>query len=86
MARIIADRFGDVIVSTPGFFKKSDPRQVFTLVADHNDNTVFKPDPREALQTALELSCGSRPILVTGSFYMIAEIKRLYVEKKAKIG
>ena len=86
MARIIADRFGYVIVSTPGFFKKSDPRQVFTLVADQNDNTVFKPDPSEALQTALELSCGSRPILVTGSFYMIAEIKRLYVEKKAKIG
>ena len=85
MAEIMANRFETVIVSTPGSFKKSDPRSVFDLVAKYTAHTLFKPEPSKALKAALELSAGSLPILVTGSFYMIAEIKRLLLDEKIKI-
>jgi folylpolyglutamate synthase/dihydropteroate synthase len=44
-----------------------------------NPETRLEKDPARALQLAREASGGTRPILVTGSFYMVAEIRRLLV-------
>lgn len=77
MAEIAASCFQHIIVSTPGTFKKSDPVSVFRAVKKHHASAIFEPDPEKALNEAYSLAGGRIPILVTGSFYMIGEIKKL---------
>ena len=77
MAGILAPAFPHIIVSTPGTYKKSAPEQVFSTFKNLNPGALFEPEPERALSAAKELSGGALPILVTGSFYMAAEIRRL---------
>ncbi len=78
MAEIMAPYFFRIIISTPGTFKESNPKEVADIFrAVKPDATLLEPDPRQALRLAMEESEGKRPILVTGSFYMVAEIRRL---------
>ncbi len=77
MAAILAPAFWRIIISTPGTFKESDPEEVAEIFRGFNPATVLEKDPARALRRAREESGGVRPILVTGSFYMIAEVGRL---------
>jgi dihydrofolate synthase/folylpolyglutamate synthase len=77
MAAILAPAFSRVIISTPGTFKESDPEDVAEIFYTYNQATVLEKEPERALQRAKAESMGVRPILVTGSFYMIAEIGKL---------
>jgi len=77
MAAILAPAFSRVIISTPGTFKESDPEEVAKIFRTFNPATILEKDPERALRRAREESGGTRPILVTGSFYMIGEIGRL---------
>ncbi|MGA2975890.1 MAG: folylpolyglutamate synthase/dihydrofolate synthase family protein [Spirochaetia bacterium] len=77
MAEILAPAFTRIVISTPGTFKESDPVEVARIFRDINPKTILESDPVQALQRAREESEGRRPILVTGSFYMVAEIRRL---------
>ncbi len=77
MARILAPAFRRIVVSTPGTFKESDPEAVAKIFKNLNPGTILVKDPREALRAAEEAAGYKLPILVTGSFYMIAEIRRL---------
>jgi len=76
MARIMAPAFSRIIVSTPGTFKESNPEEVAAIFREINPATVLEKDPVRALRKAREESEG-KPILVTGSFYMVAEIRKL---------
>lgn len=80
MARILGPQFRDVVISTPGTFKPSDPEEVRNHFATHNPRVILEPVPSRALETARRLSGGERPILVTGSFYMLGEIRGLVFE------
>ncbi len=82
MAEILAPHFSHVIISTPGSFKKSDPKEVWNHFVGHNPGARLVPDPRLALAEALRVSGGHLPILVTGSFYMVAEIRRFLTGKE----
>lgn len=77
MAKIAAAHFKSIIVSTPGTFKKSDPGSVYKAISKYHSATLFLPEPKDALKEALRLAGKDLPILVTGSFYMIGEIKKL---------
>jgi dihydrofolate synthase / folylpolyglutamate synthase len=77
MAEILAPAFPRVIVSTPGSFKESAPDLVAGIFRGLNPATELVRDPAQALARAREASGGARPILVTGSFYMVSEIRRL---------
>ena len=77
MAGILAPAFSSIIVSTPGTFNESDPADVAAIFRGINPRTVLERDPAAALTRARELSGGRRPILVTGSFYMVAEIRKM---------
>jgi dihydrofolate synthase/folylpolyglutamate synthase len=81
MAEILAPRFRRVFVSTPGSFKESRPEEIFRIFHDVNPRTILRKDPAAALAGAEEESGGRLPILVTGSFYMVAEIRRLLEER-----
>ena len=70
-------RFGRIIISTPGSFKPNDPDYVFEVFRElfHGNKRIdLIKDPSEALKSAKK---SSLPILVTGSFYMVAEIRKL---------
>jgi len=75
MCRILGSRFTAAVVTTPGTFKRSDPAGVHAVLAGHCDDCRLLPDPREAWLEALRLAGTHRPILVTGSFYLISEIR-----------
>jgi dihydrofolate synthase / folylpolyglutamate synthase len=79
MARIMAPAFTRIIVSTPGTFKESRPAEVAEIFRSFNPATTLEKDPGRALALARQASGGRRPVLVTGSFYMVAEIRRLLV-------
>ncbi|TVR60670.1 MAG: bifunctional folylpolyglutamate synthase/dihydrofolate synthase [Spirochaetaceae bacterium] len=76
MAEILASDFRSVIVSRPGTFKKSEPELVFASFESRNHDTVLVPDASDALAAAQE---SGLPVLVTGSFFLVAEIRSRYV-------
>jgi len=77
MARLLAPAFREVIISTPGAFKQSEPEDVFYAFQQHHPCPHLEKHPASALQFAQQLADGRLPMLVTGSFYMVAEIRKL---------
>ncbi len=84
MAKLLYPHFRNIIVSTPGTFKESDPEEVHSAFTKHFPKSELITDPAKALSRALLLTGSmkirggiSPPILVTGSFYMVAEIRSL---------
>jgi len=77
MAKLLVPYFDKIIISTPGTFKESYPEEVFENFYKYCDNVQLRKDPVEAYNTALKLSEGDIPVLVTGSFYMVSEIRKL---------
>lgn len=77
MASQLAPHFSKIIISTPGTFKKSNPRELFTCFSALHGSCTLLRSPEEALSKALELSQERIPVIVTGSFYMVSEIKKL---------
>ena len=79
MAKLLSPHFDKIIISTPGTFKESYPENVFEIFKKYNKNVKLIKDPLEAYNKALKLSEGDKPVLVTGSFYMVSEIRKLVV-------
>jgi dihydrofolate synthase/folylpolyglutamate synthase len=79
MARILAPGFREIIISTPGYFKESHPEEVFRIFRQYNSSTILEKDPSGALQKALQVAQNELPILVTGSFFMISEIRKFFL-------
>jgi len=69
--------FREVIVSTPGTFKPSNPGEVAEEFRRIGAHISLISEPSEAWLEALNRSAEKRPILVTGSFYMAGEIARI---------
>jgi dihydrofolate synthase/folylpolyglutamate synthase len=75
IAEILCPAFRSVIVTTPGTFKTSDPRQLFEICKKFNPSSRLIPSPATALAAAQEgLPDRGCPILITGSFYLAGEI------------
>lgn len=84
MASILSGHFEHIIISRPGTFKKSNPRELFTLFQEKNESTFLLEEPDDAWEKALELSRGEKPVLVAGSFYMAAEIRKILKKQGRK--
>jgi dihydrofolate synthase/folylpolyglutamate synthase len=86
MAEILAPAFRDIVVTTPGSFRESEPRRVFEAFAARNPATILEADPGRALELVLGRAGGRRPVLVTGSFYLVGEIRRLLLARQPAPG
>ncbi|MCL2374667.1 MAG: Mur ligase family protein [Treponema sp.] len=82
MAKICAARFSQIIITTPGNFKKSNPAEVYAAFAEEaktqspQTQVHFIPDTAQAIGRAESLALEmDLPILGTGSFYLAAEIR-----------
>ncbi|RKX85413.1 MAG: bifunctional folylpolyglutamate synthase/dihydrofolate synthase [Spirochaetes bacterium] len=73
--------FREVIISTPGTFKPSNPAVVAESFRKTGVDVTLIPEPEEAWEAAAERSQGVRPILITGSFFMAGEIAGLFTAK-----
>lgn len=80
--------FKKIIISTPGSFKESDPDALYLLFLRKkcelqlNCDIILEKSPAAALNLAFhvnsESKCDNSPILISGSFYMAAEVRNLY--------
>ena len=80
MAKLLSPYFDKTIISTPGTFKESYPEEVFEIFKKYSPNVQLNKDPAKAYGTALKYSDGKIPVLVTGSFYMVSEIRKLVLK------
>jgi folylpolyglutamate synthase/dihydropteroate synthase len=82
MARIVHSRFAKIIITTPGTFKTSRPEQVYEAFAEiiGREKTELIKDTQEAVRQAILFAKGHTktplPILGTGSFYLVSEIRK----------
>ncbi len=76
MAEILAPEFDRIVISTPAAFKLSDPSQVHAIFRALRPTAELVADPASALARARELA-GGEPVLVTGSFYMVSEVRSI---------
>jgi dihydrofolate synthase/folylpolyglutamate synthase len=84
MAALLAPHFHTVIVSTPGRFKESNPEEVHALFRNVHSRVLLEKTPHRALEQAIRIAGKEKPILVTGSFYMLSEIRRIWLERPEK--
>jgi dihydrofolate synthase / folylpolyglutamate synthase len=91
MAKIACPHFAKIFITTPGTFKASEPDKVYETFAEiaGSEKTVLVKDTQEAVRRALLFARDSRkgaetqrgegvPVLGTGSFYLVAEIRRYF--------
>ncbi len=74
MASLLAPSFGRIVITSPGFFKKSHCEDVYKHFSVYNRRSLLEKDPIKAFLSLY----GQGPLLITGSFYLIGEIKRLW--------
>ncbi len=80
MAKIAHPYFAKIIITTPGTFKASNPPQVYEAFAAQagREKTQLIPDTREAVKEARNFAAKDKlPILGTGSFYLVSEIRKI---------
>ncbi len=76
MAEILGPAFDRPIITTPGDFRESDPQAVYRAFKAVNPQTRLVKDPGQALKRGLSELEPGRALLITGSFYLAAEIKK----------
>lgn len=85
MAELLAPVFEDIIITRPGSFKQSTPEIVFESFHKRKADSVIIEDTARAIIEAVRRARekdGS--LLVTGSFYLCAEYKKLLSTNQAK--
>ena len=82
MAKIACPHFSKIFITTPGTFKISNPAAVYEAFADTagREKTTLIVDTQEAVRQALDFARGKKlPVLGTGSFYLISEIRKFII-------
>jgi len=85
MAEIACPHFAKIFITTPGTFKASDPDKVYETFAEiaGREKTTLVKDTQEAVRQAILFAKNSSrvmPVLGTGSFYLVAEIREYFCE------
>ncbi len=75
MAEVLAPAFRTIVVTTPGSFRESNAAEVHRQFQQRNPGAVLVADTAKALSKALSLAGDSRPLLITGSFYLVGEVR-----------
>jgi dihydrofolate synthase/folylpolyglutamate synthase len=82
MAKIAHNSFAKSIITTPGTFKISHPDKVYEIFAQQagEQKTQLIVDTQEAVKEAVNFAKHRElPILGTGSFYLVSEIRKLFI-------
>ena len=80
MAQLFSD-FGSMVLTRPGGEKQSNPQLLQDAFTEAGHEFVYISDFKEAIQKVLEQAKkDTAPLLVTGSFYLVAEVKKIIQE------
>jgi dihydrofolate synthase/folylpolyglutamate synthase len=80
IAEILFPRADLVVLTRPEQFRTAAPETVRELAAHLNANIVIEPEPVAALARALAAAAPNDVILVTGSLFLVGDIKRRCAE------
>jgi dihydrofolate synthase/folylpolyglutamate synthase len=83
MAEILVRYFSDIIITSPGSFRASDPEKAFSAfrkkAGKSPPHISLVPDTQTAIKEALKLSREKQlPVLGCGSFYLAGEIIKFH--------
>ena len=70
MAEVLHSAFQDIIITTPGNFKKSDPSQLHKIFSQYSTPCYLELDLENAWNLAKEIA---HPVVICGSFYLVAD-------------
>ncbi|OQY33762.1 MAG: hypothetical protein B6241_06835 [Spirochaetaceae bacterium 4572_59] len=79
MAAIAATSFSHILITVPGFFKKSHPQRVLKAFEEKHKNVQFIETPALALDYIRD-NYSDLAVLVAGSFFLAGEIIKSYGE------
>lgn len=80
MAKLFSG-FGSIILTRPGGEKQSNPQLLQDAFKEAGHEFTYISDFKEAIQKALQQALKDGvPLLVTGSFYLVAEVKKMLQE------
>lgn len=80
MAKLFSG-FGSMILTRPGGEKQSNPQLLQDAFKEAGHEFTYISDFKEAIQKALQQALKDGvPLLVTGSFYLVAEVKKMLQE------
>ncbi|GAB1484490.1 hypothetical protein MASR2M78_33080 [Treponema sp.] len=85
MARILRPHFSQIIITSPGTFKKSDPKSTYEAFRALGKNTGLElvENTQDAIERALDLvNITKKPLLATGSFYLASALRTYDINKK----
>lgn len=85
MSKFFLNKFTDIFITKPGLSKKTDFEKIKAAFDKRNFSYVLIEDFKEAIKLALKKSKEKKEsILVTGSFYLVSEVKKILTEDDKK--
>lgn len=75
MAGILSGAFSKIVITTPGFFKKSSPERVYKAFSSIRKGCILEEDPGKALKLVL---AEEMDVLIMGSFILAGAVKEIY--------
>lgn len=78
LAEILFPLAERVILTRFPYYKAADPGEIQNRTARFADRLMLEPDPRKAVQTALNLAGRKGAVVVTGSLFLVGEMKKIW--------
>ena len=75
IAKVLPQGLSAIIVARPGSFRVSDPKKTAAALSVYFPEVELVPDSGDALRRAKNLAAADEPILITGSFYLLGDIR-----------
>jgi dihydrofolate synthase/folylpolyglutamate synthase len=82
IAGLLFPRASAVILTTPAQSRAISPPLLAEMTAHHARRAEVVPDPAKALARALELATPEDVIFITGSLYLVGELRREWLSRK----
>jgi dihydrofolate synthase/folylpolyglutamate synthase len=67
-----------IILTSVPLPRAASPEKIFSLAPARGKRIFLEPDPKRAVQKALEMTPPRGSVLITGSLFLVGEVKRLF--------
>lgn len=67
-----------IILTSVPWPRAASPELIFSLAPPRKKGTFLEPDPKRAVQKAVEMTPPRGSVLITGSLFLVGEVKRLF--------
>ncbi len=78
VARLLFPLARTIVLTSLPMARAASPELIFSLAPVRGRKTFLEPDPRRALKKALELTPPQGSVLITGSLFLVGEVKKRF--------